>query len=75
MAVGIGLIVAVLLFFALAGRTKKPKSPPDDLIHRAAMSSRKAEVCLDCHARGSELDRPANHTGRQDCWSCHLFAD
>jgi hypothetical protein len=70
-AVVVGLLVVALAVASLMGRLRKPPKVPEGLVHRAAHGGRQAAVCLGCHARGSALDRPESHTGRQDCWSCH----
>lgn len=71
-AVALGVALAVSVVGTLALRGALPPELPRDLEHAAANGGRDAGACLGCHARGTVLDRPAGHTGRQDCWSCHL---
>jgi hypothetical protein len=71
-AVGVAVAVALGVTFLLAGRSRRPPDLSPTLEHRAALGGRDAQACLSCHARGAAPRRSPSHTGREDCWSCHV---
>ena len=72
LALSVGGLAGLALFLAFIGKRRVPPLLPADPPHFAASPLRSAEACLGCHARGTELERAKGHTGRQDCWNCHL---
>lgn len=70
-ALVVGGLAGLLLLVAFLGKRRVPPLMPNDEQHRPLAGARSAEACIACHARGTELDRGPNHTGRQDCWNCH----
>lgn len=70
-AVAVGAGAGLLLLAAFVGKRRVPPLTPGDEAHARTFAVRTAEACMACHARGTPLDRPRGHTGRQDCWGCH----
>ena len=72
MAIAIAAGTTVLLLFG--GKERRPPDLSPTLEHRASLGGRDANACLSCHARGAAPRRLPTHTGREDCWSCHVIA-
>ena len=75
LALGVAGLVAATVLFLFVGAGRKPPELSPMLEHRASLGGRDAQACLSCHARGSVRDRPKGHTGREDCWTCHVLAE
>ncbi len=70
----VGASAGLFLLVAFLGKRRVPPLAPRDSAHALSLPEHSAEACMACHARGTPLDRPRGHTGRQDCWDCHSLA-
>lgn len=73
LAIGVAVVAAALVLWLFVGAGRKPPPMQPTLEHRASLGGRDARACLSCHAGGSAAARPNGHTGRHDCWTCHLL--